>query len=386
MNKKINKVYIIGSGIVGCTIARELADTNVYVEIFEKRNHIGGNLFDCIDEHGIRIHKYGPHIFHTDNENIWKYVNRFSDFTPYTLVCGAVINGKCVPTAFDFTSIDTFFPSEAEEIKGHIKEYYGSRESATVLELLECKDELIRRFAQFLYDNDYSLYTAKQWGISPSDVDRQIFSRVPIVFSYRNQYFSDKYQAMPQNGYSQLINNLLEHPNIKINIGVNALELFEFDNDKIIYKDRPKENDNLVVYTGPIDELFKCAYGHLPYRSLKFNWKYEEKSSFQQMAVVAYPQEKGFTRITEYKKLPYQNTMGTTYAIEYPIPYKEGGQNEPYYPVLTEKSKRTYTLYSEKAAEFRNLICCGRLADFKYYDMDKAIERALEVSNMIKNR
>ena len=294
------------------------------------------------------------------------------------------MDGKCVPTSFDFESVDTFFPEEADTIKEHIKMVFREQKSASVLEMLESEDEYVKKFAQYLYDKDYAPYTAKQWGISPDKVDRQIFKRVPVLFSYGSKYFDDPYQAMPVKGYMDLIDNLLNHENIEVNMGIDALEHIKIK-DGEIYLDNNKI-DGTVIYTGPIDELFECRFGKLPYRSLRFEWKYEDIESFQPMPVVAYPQAEGYTRITEYKKLPVQDVRGTTYAVEYPIPYIQGESNEPYYPVLTQESKELFDKYSELANSVKNLICCGRLADFKYYNMDLAINRALEVADEIKSR
>lgn len=379
--RRRKKYYIIGSGIVGCVIAHELADKGNQVQIFERRSHFGGNIYDYVDEHGIRIHKYGPHIFHTKNEQVWDYVSGLCKWSDYNLVCGAVIDGVCVPTAFDYTSVDTFFPNEAEKIKDHIRRVYGDRGSAPVLELLNSTDPYIRKFAEFLYEKDYAPYTAKQWGIEPEKVDPSVLERVPIRFSYDSKYFNDPYQVMPVNGYIELIENLINHDNITISLEKDALDLISFDDKRIQIMKNPE--DYTVVYTGPIDELFGCRFGKLPYRSLRFEWKYEQIESFQDMPVVAYPQERDYTRITEYKKLPYQNVIGTSYAVEYPIPYRQGEDNEPYYPVATEESIKLFEKYVGLAKGIDNLICCGRLADFKYYNMDQAIERALEVSDSL---
>lgn len=247
--------------------------------------------------------------------------------------------------------------------------------------MLDCGDEYIHKFAQYLYDKDYAPYTVKQWGINPEQIDRDIFKRVPILFSYGSKYFDDPHQAMPVNGYTELIDNLLSHKNISVQTNLQALEHLSIK-DKMLFID-DKKADGTVVYTGPIDELFACKYGKLPYRSLRFEWKYEEIDSFQDMPVVAYPQAEGYTRITEYKKLPYQDVKGTTYAVEYPLPYKRGENSEPYYPILTDESKELFAKYSRLAADTKNLVCCGRLADFKYYNMDLAIDRALTVAEQL---
>ena len=192
---------------------------------------------------------------------------------------------------------DTFFPEEAEEIKAHIKAEFGDRASATVLEMLESQDSYVRRFADFLYEKDYKPYTAKQWGIDPEKVDRQIFKRVPILFSYGSKYFSDKYQAMPVKGYMEFIENLLKTPGIELRLNEEALNRFSIRDHQVM--DGDKLLDGVLIFTGALDELFGCKHGKLPYRSLRFAWKHEDIDSFQDMPVVAYPQAEGFTRITE---------------------------------------------------------------------------------------
>ena len=376
-----NKYYIVGSGIVGSVIARELAERGAEVVVWERRNHIGGNIYDFTDEHGIHVHMYGPHLFLTKIERVWLYVTKYCEFADYNLVCGSVIDGKCVPTAFDFKSIDIFFPDEAAEIKEHIKKIYGAQKSASILDMLDSDDEYIKKFAQFLYDKDYALYTAKQWGIEPNKVDKQVFKRVPILFSYDSKYFDDPHQGIPVNGYTELIKNLLNHKNILVTTGFEALDHLKIIENRILIDGKAEDVD--VVYTGTIDQLFECKFGELPYRSLRFDWIYEDKESFQDMPVVAYPQAQGFTRITEYKKLPYQNVKGTSYAVEYPLPYKPKEHNEPYYPVLTDNSCQLYEKYAKLADGIENLIYCGRLADFKYYNMDLAVYRALCVIDNI---
>lgn len=371
------KVSIIGCGITGCVLAREYAEKGCAVTVYDRRDHIGGNLYDFIDEHGILVHLYGPHIFHTNSDTVWKYVNKYEKWEPFSLVCGAVLDDVCVPTAFDFTTVDTFFPTEkAEEIKSRLTAAYPGKETATVLELLGSDDTYIREYAEFLYEKDYKPYTAKQWAISPERIDRSIFSRVPVRLGYKKAYFDDKYQAMPKNGYTAFIGNLLAHENIRVVLKTDMTEKLRFEGNKVFIGEEAEET---IVYTGALDELFGYRFGRLPYRSLRFEWKHEDKDSFQDMPVVAYPQAEGFTRITEYKKLPVQQAKGTTYAVEYPLPCSaEDKGNEPYYPVLTDESKQAFEKYRALADGFDNLVCCGRLADFKYYNIDQAIENALK--------
>lgn len=376
------RYYIAGSGIVGAVLAAELAKKGHTVQVLERRAHVGGNVYDYNDEYGIHVHHYGPHIFHTNDDEVYRYVSDNSELKDFNLVCGSVMDGKCVPTSFDFSSVDTFFQEEAEEIKAHIKAEFGDRASATVLEMLESQDSYVRRFADFLYEKDYKPYTAKQWGIDPEKVDRQIFKRVPILFSYGSKYFSDKYQAMPVKGYMEFIENLLKHPSIELRLNEEALDRFSIRDNQVMDGDKPL--DGILIFTGALDELFDCKHGKLPYRSLRFVWKHEDIDSFQDMPVVAYPQAEGFTRITEYKKLPVQEVRGTTYAVEYPLPYKQGEAMEPYYPVLTEESQKLFRKYYDEAKQVRGLAFAGRLAEFKYYNMDQAIRRALDLARELQ--
>ena len=376
------KYYIVGSGIVGAVLAAELANKGHEVQVLERRSHAGGNVYDYDDAHGIHVHHYGPHIFHTNDDEVYRYVSDHCELKDLNLVCGSVMDGKCVPTSFDFSSVDTFFPEEAEEIKAHIKAEFGDRASATVLEMLESQDSYVRRFADFLYEKDYKPYTAKQWGIDPEKVDRQIFKRVPILFSYGSKYFSDKYQAMPVKGYMEFIENLLKTPGIELRLNEEALDRFSIRDNQVMDGDKPL--DGVLIFTGALDELFACKHGKLPYRSLRFEWKHEDIDSFQDMPVVAYPQAEGFTRITEYKKLPVQEVRGTSYAVEYPLPYKQGEAMEPYYPVLTEESQELFQKYYDEAKQVKGLAFAGRLAEFKYYNMDQAIRRALDLARELQ--
>lgn len=373
---------VIGCGLSGAVVARHLAEQGKQVTIWERRDHIGGNMYDYVDEHGFLVQKYGPHTFHTKKKELYDYMCRFGRWQDYKLTCGAAWGGKYTPTPFNFTTIDTFYPAEkAELLKEKLKKAFSGRDTATVVEVLAHPDEDIRGYAEFLFQNDYAPYTAKQWGVSPSEIDPSVLKRVPLRFSYEEGYFDDPYQVMPEQSFTHFFQNLLDHPNIHVELGVEALDHIQIRNDRIFLDGVPLEIP--VVYTGALDELFGGIYGRLPYRSLRFEWKYEDKESLQDAPVVAYPQEAGYTRITEYKKLPVQTGTGTSYALEYPLTYQEGTQQEPYYPVLTEQSQQQYEQYRRAAEAVPNLICCGRLADFKYYNMDQALEQALNVCENI---
>ena len=373
------KCLIVGCGLTGAVIARELAERGREVEIWERRSHIGGNMYDYVDAHGFLVQKYGPHAFHTTEKGLFEYVCRFEQWEEYHLTCGAVWDGKYTPTPFNFKTIDTFYPPEAAaRLKGKLKEAFAGRDSAAVVEVLGHPDAEIRGYAAYLFEKDYAPYTAKQWGVSPEGIDPSVLKRVPLRFSYGEGYFDDAYQAMPRHSYSRFFENLLDHPKISVKLGVEALERLAVREDRLWLDGRPVEHP--VVYTGALDELFGCVYGRLPYRSLRFEWRHTEAESVQEAPVVAYPQAEGYTRITEFKKLPVQDKPGSSYALEYPLPYREGEKLEPYYPVLTKESQAQYAKYEALAQKIPFLTCCGRLADFKYYNMDQALARALAVS------
>ena len=372
---------VVGAGLCGGVIARELAERRKKVTLWERRDHIGGNMYDYVDEHGFLVQKYGPHTFHTNEKKLYDYMCRFEQWQGYKLTCGAVWEGKYTPTPFNFTTIDTFFPTEkAAALKEKLSATFKGRETATVVEVLSHTDEDIRGYAEYLFANDYAPYTAKQWGISPTEIDPSVLKRVPLRFSYDEGYFGDDYQVMPRHSFTHFFENLLHHPNITVQLGIDALERLRIRDGKLMLDGEVCRIP--VVYTGALDELFDREYGRLPYRSLRFEWRYTDKSSVQEAPVVAYPQEPGFTRITEYKKLPPQEGRGSSYALEYPLPYDGTDSAEPYYPVLTEESQKQYAQYRDAAEKIPNLILCGRLADFKYYNMDQAVERALHVATM----
>lgn len=369
---------VVGCGLSGSVIARFLADQGRKVVIWERRDHIGGNMYDYVDEHGFLVQKYGPHTFHTKKKELYDFMCRYGTWKPYKLKCGAVWGGKYTPTPFNFTTIDTFYPPEdAQRLKGKLSQAFQGRPTATVAEVLQHADPEIRRYAEYLFQNDYAPYTAKQWGVSPQEIDPSVLARVPLRFSYEEGYFDDDYQVMPERSFTCFFRNLLNHPKITVELGVEALNRLKADRDKL-YLDGELLHIP-VFYTGALDELFGGIYGQLPYRSLRFDWQYANVASIQPAPVVAYPQADGYTRITEYKKLPIQEGQGTSYAVEYPLPYREGEKSEPYYPVLTEKSKERYAKYKALANRIPNLICAGRLADYQYYNMDQALERALGV-------
>lgn len=371
-------VLVVGCGISGSVVARHFAEKDKRVQIFDRRNHIGGNMYDYLDDNGIRVHKYGPHVFHTNDDNIKDYVERFGDWTEFKVRCRAEILGKITPSPFNFQTIDDFYSKEeADNLKNKLLTYYR-KEEATIVEMLDSDDVDIKAYADFLYQNDYSLYTAKQWGISPEDIDKSVLKRVPVYFSYKDGCFEDDYQIVPVEGYTEWFRKLLDHKNISISLGHDVFKKLTIAENTTFIDGR--EFKGLVVYTGAIDELFDCRYGNLPYRSLVFKWGYADNRYHQQAPLVVNPSAKEYTRITEYSYFPHRHISSkkTSFSYECPTQYKRNSGMEPYYPMQTRESAKLLMQYEQMASQIPNLVCVGRLARFKYYNMDQALNAALE--------
>lgn len=375
--------YVVaGSGLSGSTFSRCMAERGKKILIVERRSVIGGNLYDEVDDSGILVQKYGPHIFHTNDDEVYSFITKYASWKPFKLRCEVDMLGKSTPSPFNFKTIDQYYSRvEGSKLKERLKEIYPDRETVTIVELINHEDPLIKSYAEFLFANDYSLYTAKQWGMKPEDVDISVLKRVPVRLDYKEMYFTDKYECMPEGGYSKFIDNLINHPNINVIKGdIREFVFLDKENKKVLFKNISVSNDCKLVYTGPIDELFEYNMGELPYRSLRFEYQKKNVDSFQNAPVVAYPQADDFTRITEYKKLPVQNINNVTIiAKEYPQKYEAGTDVEPYYPIPTKSSSKKYELYKKQAMKFQKLLLCGRLADYKYYNMDQAIKRVLDI-------
>lgn len=374
-----SEIIVVGCGISGSAAARYLAEKGKQVEIWERRNHIGGNMYDYVDTHGCMVHQYGPHIFHTKKKWVYEYMHRFSAWREFSGSAGAVWDGKYTPTPFNFTTIDTFFPAEhGKRLKEKLLRAFPGCESASVAEVMAHTDSDIQQYGRYLFENDYAPYSSKQWGIPADKLDPSVLARVPVRFSYDARAFVGEYQIMPEPSYNAFFQKLLDHPRITLRLGIEAREHLKAECARL-WIDGKADVDTTVVYTGALDELFDNIYGALPYRSLRFDWQYSEQDCFQPAVTVAYPQAEGYTRITDYKKFSKPEVRGSSYAVEYPMAYQAGKGMEPYYPVLTKESQKSHARYRELADKIPNLLYCGRLADFKYYDMDQALERALTV-------
>lgn len=371
---------IVGAGFAGSVIAERIANVlNEKVLIIEKRNHIGGNCYDYKDNNGILIHKYGPHLFHTDYKEVFDYLSNFTDWHVYHHRVLAFIDGKKVPIPFNLNTLYMVFPEIlARRIEEKLLNRYSYNSKVPILELKKEEDEDLKLLANYIYEKVFLNYTAKQWGLKPEDIDPEVTGRVPIYIGRDDRYFTDRYQAVPVDGYTKIFERMLNHPNIKLMLNTDFKEVMEIDleNKKIYFLGQ--EFKGKVIFTGMIDEFFEYKFGALPYRSLDLKFEAVKKDYFQEAAVVNYPNDYDFTRITEFKHIHPVESKKTVILKEYPKAY-QAGKDIPYYPMFKEESKELYNKYRELSDGFKNLILAGRLADYRYYDMDDIVKRALEV-------
>lgn len=380
---------VVGCGFSGAVLARRLAESGCHVLLLEKRDHIAGNMYDFPDENGVLTHRYGPHIFHTSILQVYDYLRRFSDFFPYEHRVLGYIDGQYVPIPFNFKSAELLFgQKQSSKLKDALSAAFSGRERVIVPELLSCSDVAVRAAGEFIFDKVFLNYTAKQWGMPSEKVDRSVLSRVPVVLGYDDRYFSDPVQCMPALGYTRLFENMLQHENITVKLNCDAQKILSVDTQagKINFDGVPI--DMPVIWTAPTDELFGCVYGSLPYRSLDLIFERHDVTKFQPAAVVNYPNSENFTRITEFKYLTGQSIDGvTTVMKEYPLDYdpKAKHGNLPYYPVISPENMALYNSYQDLAAKIPNLYLCGRLAQYRYCNMDVAVSGALALADKILN-
>ena len=368
---------IVGAGFAGAVLAERIASRpgKKQVLVLEKREHIGGNCYDEVDRCGVRVHRYGPHLFHTDNKKVWDYLGRFTRWQAYEHKVLANVDGKKVPIPFSFYAIDALFSSEkAIFYKEKLLLVYGENRKVPVLELLQHADSDLHALGRFVYEKFFVNYTAKQWGKKPEEIDPSVTARVPVITGYEDRYFTDRFQAVPENGYTKLFEKLLDHSNITLELGVDALERICLAGKRIMFDGQLFEGT--LIYTGEIDALFDYQYGALAYRSLDLRFETIEKPFFQENSVVNYPNDHDFTRITEFKHIHPTNSSCTTILREYPQAY-ERGKNLPFYPVFTDENRACYERYAQLAREIPELLMVGRLAEYRYYDMDDIVLRTL---------
>lgn len=373
-------INIYGAGPTGSVIARRYAELGEKVRVYEVRDHIAGNLFDYIDDNGVIVHKYGPHIFQTSDEVVINYVKGFAEWSEFRHKVNVVIGDKEVPLPINFESIDLLFDN-SEVIKEKLINTFPGKDVTFVMDLLELEDEELKEFGKFVYDNVFENYTTKMWDISPEDIDPSVLRRVPVRLSYDDGYFSDTMQAVPTKGYTKFIAEILNHENIEIILNAPKDIIKVIDNK--LYVNGEINKDDINVYTGPIDALFNYDNGEVPYRSLKFDFEKKDKV-YNTRYVVNYPSHPTMTRITDYKLLSQQeddsSVNGTTIGKEYPGQYKRGSEEfpEPYYPINNEVNDSIVNNYLERVESIENLKVIGRLSQYKYKQMAHAIKDAIE--------
>ncbi len=388
----MDRIIIVGAGFSGSILARKIAEEcGRRVEIIEKRPHIGGNMYDEYDKYGILIQRYGPHFLNTNKYWIIEYLSRYAKMFPHDTHLLSFIDGKYIQLPFNFRTMQQLVGAKkSEALLAKLRERFGRRDRVPIFELVESDDKDVRAYGNLLFEKAYRTYTAKQWGLEPEQIDRSVLERVPMAMSFDARYLNKDFQYLPKKGYTEIFRNLLNHKNIEVTLNTDALAHIRFDekNHIITYDGEAVE---LLVFTGNIDELFGLKYGRLPYRSLDIRYTYQNKKSILPEEIVSYPQAPGYTRSTEYKKFTYglnQDIPVSMIATEYPLEYDPNDEkaNIPYYPVLTEDSRKRYDRYLTEACGYGNIVLCGRLAEFKYYNMDVCIEHAFSKFEEIKSR
>ena len=374
---------IIGAGVAGCVAARDLAESGRKVLVLEQRDHIGGNCYDEKDEHGILIHKYGPHIFHTKEQKAYDYLSRFTDWYAFGHEVVANVHGKLIPVPFNLNTLHMVYEQEkADALEKKLIDAFGLESRVPILKLREHEDPEIREIADYVYENIFLHYTMKQWGQTPEQIDPAVTGRVPVLISHDNRYFQEPWQGMPLHGYTLMFEKMLDHENITVEIGVDARSRVTFSEGSVSLDGQAFTGD--VIYTGPLDELFDCRFGRLPYRSLRFDFEYYDKPDYQGHSVVNYTVSEDFTRITEFKYLTGQQAEGTTIVKEYPFAYTGAAGEIPYYSIANETNQKLYEQYRGLVEHIPNVWLLGRLAEYKYYNIDAMVHKALELTDKIK--
>ncbi len=362
--KKVD-ILIIGAGISGATLAERYASLGKKVVIIEKRNHIAGNCYDHYDENGVLVSKYGAHLFHTNDKEVWEYVNRFSEWYPWEHKVIARVDDKTVPIPVNITTVNTLF-EENIETEEQMKEWLD-KNRINFDAAKNGEEAVLNRVGTVLYEKMFKHYTKKQWDKYPKELHASVLERIPVRHNHDDRYFSDEFQALPLGGYTQVFDKMLDHPNITVLL----------DTDYFDVKDQFEGYEKLF-YTGPIDRFFEFEHKlleKLEYRSINFVTEQVDGEYFQENSVVNYPgKEVEFTRIIEYKHFGNQQSEKTSIVKEYTVDH-----GEPYYPVPNEQNQRIYESYKKEADKLLNVYFVGRLANYKYFNMDQAFKNALDL-------
>ena len=373
---------IVGAGITGITAAEQLA--NVYdkkVLLIDKNDHIGGNCYDYYDESGILVHKYGPHIFHTNNEEVYSYLSLFTTWNVYNhkLVCN--INNTVIPVPFNLISIDKTMQDDNQKITTALLTEYIVNDTLPLDKLKESKNPDIQKLVSYVNENIYTPYVKKIYGVDPEKICEVDCVNINITISYDCRYYQDKYQAVPSNGYTSMFENMLSNHNINILLehDYNDIISIDLENKKVYFND--EEYTGQLIFTGMIDEFFNYCYGKLPYRSIVYMNETVDQIHFQENASIIYPNDYHFTEITEYKYITGQHARNTTIQFAFPTDYnpKYDETNIPYYPIITEENIELFRKYEKLTEKFPQITFMGRLCNYKHLNMDEAVQNVHDV-------
>ena len=353
---------IVGAGFAGAVMASQLARVQgKRVLIVDKRPHIGGNAYDAIDDAGVLIHPYGPHIFHTNSSEVFEFLSQFTAWRPYEHRVLSSVDGKLVPVPINLDTVNMLYNLNLEE--KDIPSYFASVAEQPA-SIRNSEDVIVSKVGRDLYEKLFRGYTRKQWNLDPSELDASVIARIPVRTNRDDRYFGDSFQAMPLNGFTRMFENMLDHKNIHISLSTS-------------YQDAVKSvSFEMLVFTGPIDEYYNYRFGCLPYRSLRFEHRNLPVTNFQKVGVVNYPGAEPFTRITEFKHLTGQEHLTTSVVYEYPCDV-----GDPYYPVPRPANAEIYKKYEALASREENVYFVGRLATYRYYNMDQVVAQALVLSS-----
>ena len=369
-------VLVIGAGFAGAVSARELAERGgKRVLLVERRSHLGGNAYDCLDEAGVLIHQYGPHIFH-NNRRVYDYLSRFTQWRDYQHRVVANVHGTLMPVPFNLTSLRMAFGAEkGKRLEEKLLAAYGAEKKVTILDLRQNTDPELAEVADYVYENVFVHYTMKQWGTTPEQIDPATTARVPVFLSLDDRYFQDAYQGIPLEGYTPMFERMLDHPNITVRLNTDARDLLELG-DGVKLEGEPFQGT--ILYTGAVDELFGCAYGRLPYRTLDFRFETHPVEWYQSHGTVNYTVDEDYTRITEFKYFSGQELPDrTTIVKEYSRAYTGAEGETPYYAIINPENNALYERYRARTEGYGDFHLLGRLAEYKYYNMDAIVDRAL---------
>ena len=365
---KDKNILIIGAGFAGAVTARELAEAGHQVLVVDLRDHIAGNAYDVKDEHGILIHQYGPHIFHTNSERIFNYLSQFTEWRLYEHRVLGVVNGQEYPFPINRDTLNQLYGLDLTEEQA--AEYFEKVREPKA-KVLTSEDVVLNSVGRDLYEKFFLNYTKKQWGLDPSQLKAGVAARIPTRTNTDDRYFTDTYQAMPLHGYTAMFENMLNHPNITVKLSTDYKDLLA----------QGVEYDHLI-YTGCIDEFYDYKFGKLPYRSLRFEHQHlENTEQYQSVGTINYPNDFEFTRITEFKHLTGQQHPATSIVREYPT-----AEGDPYYPIPRDENEALFKKYKSLADCEQNVTFVGRLAEYRYYNMDQVVGAALNAVDKILER